>query len=131
MGFEVGKSYNFTTIAPITLGANFTNVKVEAIFSFDMAKKLADVVTINEKVKSEAETSTLDPMTTQYIMVTNQDGDSTVLAIDWIVPDSVSEVSSINAVLVLENITIEEITAIKNVLNAMGYKPVISTEDET
>jgi len=128
MDFSIGKKYNFTTIAPVTLGATYKNMKVKAIVDFDTAIKFEDVVTIRQKIIQETGATLLKPRDVLYIIFQNVDGKTVILAQDWIVSSSIVLVEKINATIKLEDITTEDIPNIKDVLVAMGFKPEIVIE---
>jgi len=48
--FTINKTYDFVTLAPAILGANYTNMKVKGIVTLEEAIKHADVVTMHESV---------------------------------------------------------------------------------
>jgi len=120
--FEIGKRYSFTTIAPVTLGAVYSNVKATANLTFDLAIKFADIISIRNKIKQETDINLLDPRDVLYTMFETVDKKTIVLANDWINTSSITLIDSIVANIRIENITTEDIINIRNMLEAMGYK---------
>ena len=132
MLFQIGKKYNFTTVAPVTLGATYKNMKVKAMVDFDTAIKFEDVVTVRQKIIQETGLTLLKPTDVLYIMFENIDGKKVILAQDWIVQSSIVLVEKINVVIKINDISTEDVPAIKDVLVAMGYTPeieVINADD--
>jgi len=124
--FEIGKHYNFMTIAPVTLGQSYTNVKAIANVNFNVAIKFRDVVSVNYAVVQESSKQLLDPKQAIYTMFETQDGETVVLSNEWIDPNSVVAIDSVNLVININNITTDDISKINNILTAMGYKPKIT-----
>ena len=127
MSFEIGKSYNFSTIAPTTLGAIFSNMKVVSILDFNIAIKFSDIVSIRSKVLQETTNNLLPMRDISYIMFENEYKDTVVLAEDWVVPSSIVAIDNININIAIKNITTEDKILINNTLTALGFKPVIET----
>lgn len=132
MLFQIGKKYNFTTVAAVTLGATYKNMKVKAMVDFDTAIKFEDVVTVRQKIIQETGLTLLKPTDVLYIMFENIDGKTVILAQDWIVQSSIVLVEKINVVIKIIDISTEDVPSIKDVLVAMGYTPeieVINADD--
>jgi hypothetical protein len=125
--FEIGKTYNFVTIDPVTLNGSYTNVKAIANLNFDIAVKFSDVVTIRNKIMQTTGKSLLDPRLATYTMFETQDGEKVVLANDWIDLNSVIEVDAIDMKVYIKNVTTDDLVKIKNILTALGYKIDIET----
>jgi hypothetical protein len=114
------------TIAPVTLGQSYTNVKAIANVNFNVAIKFRDVVSVNYAVVQESSKQLLDPKQAIYTMFETQDGETVVLSNEWIDPNSVVAIDSVNLVININNITTDDISKINNILTAMGYKPKIT-----
>jgi len=120
--FEVGKRYNFTTIAPVTLGQTYNNVKAIANVDFNIAIKFSDVISIREAIIQETSAELLNPRDVLYTMFETMDGKTVVLANDWIVPSSIIAIDQVDAIFTIRNITNEDAINIKNMIAALGYK---------
>ncbi len=125
--FEIGKTYNIYTKSTITLQPVYKDMKAVANFNFDTAVKFADIVTIWNKLKQEGLTL-LPYRNVLYTMFQNPYGETVILANDWI--ESYNEISSINGIFKINNITTEDLTTIKNALVALGYNNIEVTTEE-
>jgi hypothetical protein len=123
--FKLNRVYNFNTIAPVTLSQTYRNMKVIASdVNFKIAVKFMDVMTIREQIIRETGKQLLDPRIVSYTMFENEEGDTIVLANDWIDPKSINLVENIDLIMTIKNITTEDMINIKNVLNALGYNDI-------
>jgi len=127
--FDIGKTYNIYTKSSVTLQPVYKDMKAVANFNFDTAIKFTDVVTIWNKLTQEGLTL-LPYRNVLYTMFQNPYGETVILGNDWI--ESYNEVTSINAVIKVNNITTEDLTVIQNALVALGYNNIeVDTEEIT
>jgi len=123
--FELNKRYNFTTIAPITLSQFYKNMKVIAAnMNFKVAVKFSDVITTRQKIIRETGKNLLDPHIVSYTMFENEAGETVILADDWIDPNSIVLVETVDLTIKLPNVTTDDMIKIKNILSALGYKNI-------
>lgn len=126
--FEINKVYNFNTIAPVTLGLTYKNMKViGANINYRLAVNYTDIYTTREKIIQETGNDLLNVKDVSYVIFENEYGDTVVLSLDWIVSNSIVVVASIDATLKLSNINTVDLTIIRNAINALGYTVEVTT----
>lgn len=122
--FELGKRYSFTTIAPTVLQESYTNVKVVGTVSMEGALKYADVITIHSNVLSATANTSLPsvPNGLIYILFTKENSNTILpLALDYINSD-VTAVTDMKLTITIDSLNRNDITLIRNTLDALGYK---------
>jgi len=134
MTFEFGNTYNFLTISNSVLAPEYRNMRVDGIVGFQQAVKYAgpyrDVLTIREQLINETGLPLLPANKAKYIIFTDENGETIILAEDWIKLDTVTLVTAIELTLTISNITNDDVNIILNTLRSMGYKN-IETEINT
>ena len=125
MAFEIKKTYNFTTLVPSLLGGEYKNMQVVSLMTPDEAVKYQDILTLHEQVR------TLDEMLKAICVVSANDctyvkfktleGDTKIIALEYIEPDSIKEVTTVNIRIELQRATTEDISIITARLKELGY----------
>ena len=94
--FNLNLSYNFTTLAPSILGADYRNMKVVGIMSMAQATQHDDVATKHQILKPVIPGLPLSAEGLTYIMFEDASGNSKILAENYIDPASVVAVTTTN-----------------------------------
>ena len=125
--FELRKRYNFTTKAPAILGAEYRNVMVESIMTATEAVKYSDVLTLHEQIRTVLNLD-LEVANCTYIKFRTLDGETVILALEYINSDSIVEVKTINIRVDIFDTNTEDINILRTRLVELGYKNIdIST----
>lgn len=120
--FQIDNVYNFNTLAPAILGAEFKNATVLAILNYTVAKTYINIETNHVNIYPYLPVGTVnDPKTYQYILIKTQSGETTVLALPWINTDTVTQVTNQSIVVKVNNITNDDTVKIRDALILMGY----------
>lgn len=126
MALEVGKVYNFSTIAGSVLGDNFTNMEVLVrAKATSMINSGVDIYTRHASIV--AIVPTLPDNANDMIFVELQStvtGDKHVLAIPYILPGSIVEVVSTNLRVEVFNTNADAIGVIRLLLAERGFTDV-------
>jgi len=118
---EINKTYTFDTIAPTILGSNLRNLKVIAITTSTEAVKYDDIYTRNAQIRSIVTNNLPDVNAMVFAVFTNPVGDKIVLSTDWIVTNSITEVTSTDIKLTVRGIRNIDVQTISNVLHELGF----------
>lgn len=90
--FVVGNTVGFTTYIPAIVGANYVSSEVLGILGYKSARLInpaIDVIHTTGLSKLPVGTSP-DPKALTYVQLENKDGSISVLAFDWINPDTIT-----------------------------------------
>lgn len=120
--FELNKSYNYTTIAPIILGGTFKNQKVKAILTAEEAIKYRDITTLHETMKTTSNPLPLDVNDLTYLLFETIDADTQILALEYIEPYSIELVSTINVRIDLLDTEAPTIAIVRARLKELGIQ---------
>jgi len=130
MSFKIKGRYTFTTLAPHVLGAEYRNVTVESIMSYNDAVKKRDVTTLHSILLDTIPNLPQSPDLCQYLSLVTESGESLVIAVEYIDAESIQVVSGINIKIELRNSSLEDLNTIRLALNELGVPDmVISTFD--
>ena len=121
--FQLNHKYNFTTYAPTVLGGSWKLVKVKAIMGVDEASKYRDVRTVHQVLSTQIP-SLPDIESCTFILVENQDHETSVLAVEWIDPSSIVLTDKVTIKVVLSDIDSSEIPMIRNHFLELGYTSI-------
>jgi len=125
MLFDLFQTYNFETISNTVLKPKYEKLKVVGFGGFRQAVKYSgvfnDVATVRAQLMVETGVTLIDANKAKYIMFEDQYGNELVLAEDWVKPDTILMIDSIDLNLNIPNVTTDDITLILNTLRAMGY----------
>lgn len=121
--FEIKKTYNFSiqTDATAVLGANYSLMKVRAIMNSEEAAKKADVTTTYNTVKGVLTDLPESITDLTFILFENTDGNTTVLALEYIDTDTIEEVESVNIRVNILNASTEDISILTTAVKELGY----------
>lgn len=134
--FEVGKTYNFTTLVGSQIGSIFKNMKVEAIMSLTEATRYRDVIGLHRSLYPSLPPGTpYEPNDLTYIGFRPQDEEVAaglvVLALQWINQDSIVEVTGLTFTITVYNATNADINLAAENLRSIGIRSFeITTQDQ-
>ena len=118
--FELRKQYNFTTKATAILGAEYRNVMVESIMTATEAVKYSDVLTLHEQIRTVLNLD-LEVANCTYIKFRTLDGETVILALEYINSDSIVEVKTVNIRVDILEANTDDILIIQERLKELGY----------
>lgn len=120
--FEIDGVYNFNTLAPAILGADFKRVTVLAILNYKVAASYINIESNHVNIYPYLPVGTVnDPKTYQYVLVKTQSGEDTVLALPWINLETVVQVTTQTISVTLNNVNVDDTIKIRDSLILMGY----------
>ena len=122
MIFNVREVYNFTTLAPETLGANYTDMKV--VLSGMLAEQAValgtDVYGLHNTLKNEIPGLPDSPDDCTFVMFTSPNGLKIILAYEYIDLHSVNSISKTNIRLDIPNVSADMVSIITSTLKEIG-----------
>ena len=118
--FELRKRYNFSTKAPAILGAEYRNVMVESIMTATEAVKYSDVLTLHEQIRTVLNLD-LEVANCTYIKFRTLDGETVILALEYINSDPIVEVKTVNIRVDVLEANTDDILIIQERLKELGY----------
>lgn len=111
--------YSFNTLAPTVLGSKFSGMKVMSIMSVKEAVKYRDVVTLQSNLANTLPLPDINTCT--FILFQNINGEETVLAYEWLDPNSIVKTTTTNIKVELFNTTADDLSIITMRLKELGY----------
>ena len=120
MAFEIKKTYNFTTLVPSLLGGEYKNMQVVSLMTPDEAVKYQDILTLHEQVRTLIALN-MSANDCTYVKFKTLEGDTNIIALEYIEPDSIKEVTTVNIRIELQRATTEDISIITARLKELGY----------
>lgn len=120
--FIPGKKYDFSTLAPIALGAVRKNVTCNGVLSFILASKLSKtpLQLTAAAVAPEIGVNDKNYRNYTYYEFSNEDGTTFVIPLEWIDVNTIKNVSSDTCTFVFQNITAEQKAELKKALALLG-----------
>ena len=120
MNVQLNKRYNFITIAPAILGASFTNMKAISIMTYKEALKKADITTTHKQVeKSLPQELRVTDLT--YILFEDMNGKELVMPLEYMVKDSLVQVTTLTILVELPDRNTEDIATLSLALTELGF----------
>ena len=120
MAFEIKKTYNFTTLVPSLLGGEYKNMQVVSLMTPDEAVKYQDILTLHEQVRTLIALN-MSANDCTYVKFKTLEGDTKIIALEYIESDSIKEVTTVNIRIELQRATTEDISIITARLKELGY----------
>lgn len=121
--FTIGKTYNFDVYPVTVLGNNFKNVTVLAILDRDTANQFVETQPMHINVYPYLPAGTPNnPGAYNWLKLRLASGQNTVIGIPWIVDNTVVEVTSKTAKVVIEGVSADDLPKIRNALSSNGFK---------
>jgi hypothetical protein len=116
-------TYSFEVSAPAVLGASrFENAKLTGIMAYEDAKLIANIDLIYRQVYPSLPQGTPDtPRLQKYYVFRTQLGEKLVLCEQWILEDSVTEISLVNFTVQFTSQAVETIEQVRSLLVAAGF----------
>lgn len=122
MNFRIGNVYNFHTKAASVLGLIVTNVTLKSIVDYETALAIDNITSKYRVIYPLLPNGTPDnPKDCVYYVFKSFDGQTLVYADQWIDENSIEQVDSIDLEIIINNITHNDITRVRDVLNALGF----------
>lgn len=118
--FELRKRYNFSTKAPAILGAEYRNVMVESIMTATEAVKYSDILTLHEQIRTVLNLD-IEAVNCTYIKFKTLDGETVIIALEYINSDSIVEVKTVNIRVDVLEANTDDILIIQERLKELGY----------
>jgi len=103
--FQINNVYNFATLAPTILGAQYNNLTVKGVLTIDDAMKYSDVLTTHESVKAVIPGLPATPSGMVFIRFVDTLGNSVVMSQDYIDPATVTLVTAVTINIQINNAT--------------------------
>ena len=120
--FELDGVYNFNTLAPAILGADFKRATVLAILNYTVASGYINIESNHVNIYPYLPVGTVkDPKTYQYLLIKTQTGENTVLALPWINLDTVTRVTTQTISITINDVNVDDTVKIRDTLILMGY----------
>lgn len=117
---QLGKTYNFKTLAPVILGSEFKNQKVIGIFNSTEAMKYSDIQTTYALVVKEVSNlPKINDLT--FLLFESLEQHKTILALEYLELNSITEVATFDLSIIIRNASAEDTTIITNALKELGY----------
>lgn len=120
--FELNSVYNFNTLAPAILGANFKRVTVLAIVNYAIATTMANIEVNHRNIYPYLPVGTIDdPKTYQYLVIKTETGETTILALPWINLDTVNKLIGQDITIKINNVAPNDAAKIRDALIMLGF----------
>lgn len=126
--FSINKVYNFNTLAPTILGLSYENMKVISMMAAEEAMKYRDIYTLHTSLVPTITGLPTNAGDVTFMLLENKVGERTVLAIEYIDPISVTQVTTINIRVELLDVTTDDLAIVTARFKELGYtNMVVST----
>jgi hypothetical protein len=122
--FAIGQTYSFNVYPSNLLGADWDNVKVSSIMSYEDAMKEEDVTSLHIQFYpyfGPPTNTPNDPASYLYIRVKTQNGNSQILGVAWIDDATVTLVTAQTITATISNVTPQDVPKVQAILAANGY----------
>lgn len=123
MTFELNKSYdfNFKTELVTILGDKLKNMKVIGIMNDQQAVKVGDVATLHTQVLPLLTTLPINISDLTFIMFETLDKETAIYPIEYIEQSSITQVTTINLRIDINNASTTDLSLLQQTLNELGY----------
>lgn len=120
--FIPNRRYSFTTLAPSVLGGTRTAVKIKAVLDYSFAIKYDAVSQKARIVYPHLPSGTPeDPTHYTYLLIERIEGQTEVLAYEWIDINSVTTSDAVTLTVTVPVASIEDSIKIRDTLTLLGY----------
>lgn len=120
--FELDNVYNFNTLAPAILGADFKRVTVLAILNYSIASTFINIETNHVNIYPYLPEGTVnDPKSYQYLLIKTESGETTVLALPWINLDTVTKITGQTLTIKINDVAGTDATKVRDSLILLGF----------
>lgn len=123
MTFELNKSYdfNFKTELVTILGDKLKNMKVIGIMNDQQAVKVGDVATLHTQVLPLLTSLPINISDLTFIMFETLDKETAIYPIEYIEQSSITQVTTINLRIDINNASTTDLSLLQQTLNELGY----------
>jgi len=123
--FTLRGVYNFTTYAPHILKSEFRNATCVTLTNYTTASQISDVATIHSQVYPSLPPGTpTDFRQIDYAIFLLPTGQTTIMGIPWIKPDSIQKVQSVTITAKIVASDANDLPAIQQALASIGLTNV-------
>ena len=119
--FNINKVYNFNTLAPVILGDRYENMKVLGVLTADEAMKYRDIYTLHNNLVPVIVGLPVNAGDCSFLLLENSSKETTVLAIEYIDPNSVEVVTTVNIRADILDVSTNDMVIINSLLKEAGY----------
>lgn len=119
--FQLNKSYNFRTLAAALLNHEYKNQKVVGIMNAKEAVKYRDIQTLHSNVSKMVTNLPQDINKLTFLLFENMDREKQVLALEYIDPNSIVEITTFNIRIDIRNANTEDLSLLRYRLLELGY----------
>ena len=127
--FKLNKVYKFATKAPGVLPAVVSNAKLIAITDYSTASRQEHIRIVYRNVYPLLPPGTPDqPESCLYYRFKTENGSELTLADQWIDDSSVELIEAISLRVNITDISVEDISRIRDALLALGYTTMTMTQ---
>lgn len=118
---DIGKRYNFDTLAPAILGSSIKGAKYKGSVDYETACKHQSMIEQFRAVYPHLPAGTLaDPAATVYHLFTSQAGEQIIYADVWINKSTITLVETVNLRVDIANCELTDSTRIRDALTALN-----------
>jgi hypothetical protein len=116
-----GNTYTFNTTAPAALGVQIKNAKLLEICTYERAIKIENIILKFRQIYPVLPPGTPNnPALFLYYYFESESGEQVLLAEPWIDANTIALVEATNIQITCPNVSLDQITAIRNALNSLG-----------
>lgn len=123
MDFLDDNQYNFHTISNTILKGEYRNYKFVGNLTYKqvllMRIEQIDIPTIRQNLILELGTPLLEVTKVRYYIFEGPEGNTVLLAADWITTDSIEEAGTTTATYIFTNLSAGDLVNINNVLSSL------------
>lgn len=117
---QIGKHYNFSLYPIPILGSYYKNCKLVSILDYDTALKFDNIELLAKSAYPYLPPNTPSNHKNYTYYLFKNNNKNLVVADNWIVQNSIEEVTSINYTLRLNNVSSAQLNAITDQLRLLG-----------
>ncbi len=124
--FTLRLVYNFDLYPVALLGAGYSNATIMAIMDTATANREIDTVALHAQIYPTLPAGSCpnDPNGYDYVKIKTTTGQTTILGLPWINPQTVVLVDSKTIVATISNVSASDVARINNALVANGFNNV-------
>lgn len=114
----IGASVDLETYAPEILGDKFRRCKILAILDYEDANRYTKANTLHATLLPKLpKGTTTDYTELKYLKIKLNNGETTALAVDWVILDNISKVDTYRRVTIkLDSVSLEEENRLRKLL---------------
>lgn len=121
MQLKIGNTYTFSTRAPAILGQSMERVRLTSIMDYQTASMRENLsVKFRSIYPALPEGTPDDPNSALYYGFRTQSGQDIIVANVWMDEASIQEINLVRAIVTMNDISLTDVTDLRNILNASG-----------